>query len=244
MQLSWGNYDFPVNAAEVTSRSRTVFSYTGRPIRYILTYDVLATLFADGQKALSTEEDKLRTALYTPYKNLILKTDAGSASSANLINNKSITGVRLVSGPDFGEAKGGEFVNRRTASFSMEAEYILKGTENAVISWQESVTIVGNGGPDRFWRFPLNANPIRQQKTPYSLITATQQGQATGHTRRPTRPLPMWPDFLVNPSDTTGGGTPEPKGLAFLNWPIQWAYQFQSGITGSMIGFPSLPPMP
>lgn len=241
MRLWWGNYAFPTNAAEVTSRTGTEFNYSGFPLRYVITVAVKVTLDGDGQEDLSDAEDEMRAALAVPYQNLILKTDSGNQSSARLITSSSITGVRLKSGPNFGEAQGAEFVNRRTCEFEMEAEYMIRGAENAVVSWRETVSIVGNGGPRRTWRFPLNANPIRQQVTKNSLVRATQSGEAIGHTRTPRRPLPIWPKFVVNESDGGTVDTPEPKGRAYLNYPVKWSYSFESGYP--LVGLPSLPPM-
>jgi hypothetical protein len=241
MQAVYGRYFFPSDAAEVTSRTETEFSYSGRPIRYRVTYSINVTLLADGQTALSVQENLLRDALSIPYQDFSLLTDAGQPSSATLLNRNSATGVRLVSGPDFKEAQAAEFVNRRTAEFELAAEYIIKGAENAVVSWTESVSIVGDGGPRRFWRFPMNADPIRQVLAKRSLVRATQSGSAVGHTRPPPRPLPIWPDFKVSEGQGKVDDTPDPKGRAYLNWPVKWSYAFESGFP--LVGLPSLPPV-
>lgn len=242
MQLYWGGYGFPVNACEVTSTTRTEFSAFGRPLRYRVAYDVVAVVDGSGQDDLTSVEIALRTALATPYQDLVLRTDTGRVSSASILNRSSVTGCRVVAGPDFREAQGAEFVTRRTASFTVEAEYLIPGTANAVVNFTETVSIQGNGGPDRFWRFPLNAVPIRQQLTPYSLVRATQSGMAVGHTKRPTRPDPIWPQFVVNPADNKSFDQPESKGQAYLNWPIHWSYTFEVGGL-PLVGFPNLPPL-
>jgi hypothetical protein len=242
MRLWYGSYAFPTNAVEVTSSSRTEFSSFGRPVRYVVTYDCSGVVDGEGQAELTRAEDALRAALLTPYQDLMLKTDSGGNSSAGMISKNSLSGVRLVSGPDFREAQGAEFVTRRTFSFSMQAEYMIRGAENAVISWTETVSITGNGGPRRNWRFPLNTTPIRQEVTKYSLVRATQSGSAVGHTKRPTRPLPIWPLLMVNEADTKSYEDPESKGQAYINWPVRWSYQFEVG-GQQLAGFPNLPPL-
>lgn len=242
MQLWWGRYAFPANAAEVTSRTDTVFSSSGFPLRYNIVYRVLATLDGNGQVELSEEEQALREALSIPYLDLILRTDTGAVSSAALLSRSSVTGARLTSGPNFSEAQGSEFVNRRTCEFEMSAEYVIRGAENAVVSWTETVSIQGNGGPNRVWRFPLNARPIRQVVTPYSLVRATQTGSAVGHLGYPTRPLPIWPQYLVNPAEAFSPGTPESRGKGFVNYPLSWSYQFEVGGV-PLFAVPTLPPL-
>jgi hypothetical protein len=242
MQLFWGQYRFPINGASTTSKAEATFSASGRPLRYIIKVGVLAYLDGDGPADLSFQENALRAALAIPYQDLILKLDTGQASSTQLLNATSVSGVRVVSGPDFtNDAKDSEYVTQRTARFEVAAEYLIRGTENALVSFTESVTVTGNGGPDRNWRFPINGPPIRQVVTPYSLITASQSGTAVGHTTRPVPPPPLWPDYLVNPRHSHTKSTPEPHGRAWLNWPVKWSYSFESDVP--LVAMANLPPM-
>ena len=242
MQLFWGRYAFPVNGASTTSKAETAFSASGRPLRYIIKISVMAYLDGNGQSDLSSQETQLRAALAIPYQDLILKRDDGQPSSTQLLNASSVSGVRVISGPDFtNEARDSEYVTQRTVRFEVGGEYLIRGTENALVSFTETVNMSGDGGPNRHWRFPINGPPIRQVVTPYSLITASQSGSAVGHTRRPVPPAPLWPDYLVHPRQTQTQTTPEPHGRAWLNWPVQWSYSFEADVP--LVALANLPPM-
>ena len=242
MQLIWGQYLFPINGASTTSHAEAVFSSSGRPLRYIIKVGVTAYLEGDGPIELSIQENLLRAALAIPYQDLTLMIDNGLASSTQLLNATSVSGVRVVSGPDFNnEAKDGEYVTQRTARFEVAGEYLIPGAVNVLVSFTESVSVNGTGGPDRSWRLPINGPPIRQVITPFTLITATQSGAAVGHTSRPEPPPPLWPDFLVYPRVNRTETTPEPHGRAWLNWPIKWSYTFEAN--QPLAALPNLPPM-
>lgn len=240
MQASWGNFAFPTNAAKVTNRTIAEMSPQGLPLRYITTYDVEAFLIGVSQTDLSQQEATLRVALSKPKQDFILKTDTGQISSSAIISKATMSGTR-VRNIDFRDATDAEYVNRRTVTFSVDAIYLIANAANAVISWRQSIRIVGTGGPRRSWRFPVNAPSIRQQLTPFSLITATQSGEAVGHTRAPTPPFPIWPGYIVDESVDEGESSPENLGQSYINYPVTWSYRFERG-DGPLIGSPGLPP--
>ena len=240
MQAFWGNDGLPVNDAEVTSAYTLITSDWGQtPLRYECLYSVRVVLLASGQAALTKEEKAWRDRLMTPNKDFVLKQDSGAASSAAIFVKDTMSGTRVMNirAP---ESQGAEFVKRRTITFDIAATYKVKNSGAAIVSWTESVVIIGNGGPDRQWRFPLNAVARREILSPTSLVRAVQSGSAVGHTSRPFRPLPIWPDYQVNPQDTKGIDTPMWMGREFVNYPIRWQYTFERG-DGPLIGLPSLP---
>ncbi len=209
-------------------------------MRYLVAYNVLLTLYGSSQDDVSRKEAAFRAALLVPNQDFVLTTDTGKVSSAAILSKDTASGTRVVS-ISTPEAKGAEFVTRRTIGFTVTAEYHVANTANAVVSWQEAITIVGNGGPRRSWRFPINAPPVRQTLTPYSLVRMTQTGQAVGYQARPIKPNPLYPQYIVNDAIQTTIASPERFGNGFVNWPIQWAYTFERG-DGPLVGLPLLPP--
>lgn len=232
MQLYWGNYAFPVNAAAVTSTLRTFRSQSGRPLRVLMDLRVTATLFGTTQTELTTLENQARSALAQPYKDLVLKQDDGNNSGLRLINRSSVGGVVITDGPNFMDAEGPEYVKTRTLEFTGEAEFILAGVSiSALVSFFETVSVLGNGGPVRRWRVPVGGDsvePIRQIVTPRSMIRYTQSGEAVGLTRYPV-PRPIFPTvYLQNENEAIMRRTPSPKGNAWVDWPISWNYIYDS----------------
>lgn len=236
----------PVNGAEVTT-AMSVAQATdyGAPLRYDVNFTIRVWLDADGQTAITTRENKFRAALQKQNQNFILYTDDNKPSSASIMVDQTANGTRVtsVSNP---EAQGAEFVNRRTVVFVVNAQYHVADTERAVVSWQETLTIVGNGGPRRSWRFPVGPPPakgIRQIITPYSLVRAVQAGRGVGYAARPNAPAMLFPAYRVNESETYGFDAPQLMGVGYdpVNFGISWSYTFERG-DGPLVGFPRLPP--
>jgi hypothetical protein len=229
MQLWQGNYGFPVNGALVTSRTEVVRSDSGRPLRWRMYLDVEFTLKGSGPAQLSALENAARDALSRPYVDLVLRDDTGIPTSSRLVNADSISGVMVVDGPTFRDGQGPEFVTLRTGRFTAVAEYVFRGAETALVSFTESISVQGNGGPVRNWRLPVNARPIRQEVTPYSIIRYTQQGAAVGHLIPPARQPPyIDPDLLVNEQDAVSRDVGQPLGKAWINPVTRWTYVFES----------------
>lgn len=243
MQLWIGSYAFPANAVACTTATRGVQSKSGRVIRRVGSIVCSGTLFGAGQAALTLAEQNLRAALEDDYESLILRMDNGGVSSVNLINNDTLSGVRIVDGPNFGEPSGGEFATIRRFTFTAEAEWITPEGIGALVSFMETVGVQGNGGPGRRWRVPINAAPIRQITTPYTIVRYTHSGQAVGHTSRPEPPQPFFGrDLLVNEAESVTYDHPDPMGTSFINWPVRWNYLGEkSGATGPRVLLNRLP---
>lgn len=243
MQAKWGTSAMPVNGAEVTSQMSVVEATDwGMPLRYQMAYTVRVWFDGVGQLALTKSENDFRAALLKRDQDFVLFTDSGAQSSCKLLVKDTASGTRVtsISTP---EAQGGEFVTRRTIAFTVVAEYDVTDSKNAVVSWQETVTVIGNGGPRRSWRFPVNAPAVRQIVAPYSLVRATQSGQAVGYKVRPRKPLPLFPDYVVNEAESLTVVTPRYMGVGRepVDWPVSWSYTFERG-DGPLVGLPRLPP--
>lgn len=237
MQLFVGTYGFPVNAAGVTGGVRQVIrSDSGRPLRYVQGLDVTGTIFGSGQADLTDRENALRAALQKPYVDVVLKRDDGQPSALALLNSKTLSGVVVTSGPEFFEDQGSEYVTTRRFRFSVEATYLAPKAESALVSWTQTVSVLGNGGPIRTWRIPLNADPIRQAVTPRSTIRYTQSGQAVGHLRMPLPAPPMFGRaYLLNEQESVQQDYGRPLGRYWVEPSVRWNYVFEADklLTGS-----------
>ena len=245
MQLVYGNLAFPVNGCEVTSRTSIERASTGRPLRYKVALDVKAYIEGSGQADLTAKENLVRLALAQPYGNLKLLQDSGADSSSALVSNNSISGVVIVDGPHFAEAQGAEFVNRRTATFTGEAEFLIANADAAVVQFQEEVSIIGTGGPLTTWRLAVNARPVQQVVYPFSTVKIVQVGTAVGHRIRPSAPAPFWA-YPIEKVDrrriTTGSARRIGPGILGLIEPsVSWQYEYEWD--RPLIALPNLPPL-
>jgi hypothetical protein len=206
--------------------------------------DVSTTIIGSGQADITAKENACMVALSQPYQDFILKQDSGADSGTRLINRTSLSGVMLTEGPNFKTAGRGEYVNQRTVEFTVEAEYIFPGAQSLILSWEESITVRGNGGPSYVWRFPFNAPAEVQQVTLQSLITTVQRGRGVGHTRYPTAAAPFAgrpAGIFVNDTETVVRGSPKSIGRGWVEYPIEWSYEYRS--PAPVVGTPSLPPL-
>lgn len=243
MQAFWGaRYSFLENGVDISSRTRLVLSDAGRPLRYVTRVSVGGWLEGASQAALSAAEAELRAALAYQYEDFRFLSDAGAAVAVSLPNATSLSGVRVVDGPNFTGATGAEYATLRQFDFELEAEYVVPGAERAVVSFTESISVTGNGGPVRRIRVPVNSPVlVRQQVSPRSVVRATQTGRAVGHLHRPSAPPPLWPAYLLNEqvSHQLAGG--EPLGRAFVNFGRTWSYAFEADVP--LVGVPNLFPV-
>lgn len=201
-------------------------------------------LYADGQAALTTLENQWKGYLQTPYQDFILKCDDGSSSGLLLINKTSLSGVVVVDGPNFTEADGPEYVNQRNMEFALEAEYVFPGAETWLVSYTETISMKGNGGPRYVPRFPFNYPAINQLVSPTSLIITVQQGKAVGHTKYPEPAKPFagrTPGLFVNDAEAVVRETPRSIGKGYVEYPISWNYEWRT--IKPLSGVPSLPPL-
>jgi hypothetical protein len=243
MQLKWGSrFTFLANGCDITSRTRLV-EYDGRPARYITRVGVAGWLEGDSQTELSGQEALLRLALLgADRQDLTFINDTGGTTAVSLLNSQSISGCRVVDGPNFPGDTGAEYATVRRFDFEVEAEFIIRGTERRILAWTESVSITGTGGPVRRFRVPINANfLVRQQISPRSVIRATQRGSAIAHTDWPAIPRPNWPLYELVDQRQIEAASPRRIGRGFVEYPAQWSYSFESDTP--LVGFPNLPPL-
>lgn len=216
-------------AAVVVHMDATARSASGRVLRHRRSVEVTGPIYGDGQIALSRAEALARQALSVPYQDLVFFADDGTPTSLSLYTRDSLSGVTVVSGPHFDRPDGPDFVNMRTCRFTAEGEFVAPAAAGALVSWQQTMSRQGNGGPSRRWRFPVNAKPIRQIVSPHSLVRVTQSGRAVGHLARPAPAAPLIPrEYLVNEADAVTEESPRPVGPgAWVEWPVRWSYSFE-----------------
>jgi hypothetical protein len=245
-QVWYGPGSFPVNSAHVSDRTEIVRSSSGRPLRWRKTMDVDVSYIAQTNNPvfeLSNWENAVRNALAIPYQDLVLKDESGLQTSAKLSQYQSLSGVVITDGPHFPQTETPEWVRVRTARFSGFAEYLFRGTETSLISFAQTVSITGNGGPRRIWRIPVNDyDPIRQQTSKKSIVRMVQAGQAIGHLTQPPKAAYLWDaDLLVNDAENTVLDGGKPIGKAWVELTTRWQYTFEADrVYPVVLQFPQL----
>ncbi len=237
MQLRYGSYTFDTDSCEVTMDIQTLVNE--RNVPYVQAYMMSVSGYINGANTAAVDAgcQTLESALAAPYRDLVLYTDSGSATHLALYNTGSITGV-VPTGPRYPVGKGAELVTYRKFEFSARVEHPIGTGRGVLMSFQESISFDGTGGPRFILKDALVGPPQRQLVQQRSRVRANQSGRATGYLEYPTPPAPLWPqdEHLEARQVRKVGG--KFRGRAWQDFVIQWSYQFES--TTPLAGNPTL----
>lgn len=188
-----------------------------------------------GQSAVNDRIGELIAAYDVPFVTSAgLYMDDGTPTHHYLTSSDPacISGVRVVQrswpegGPD-------EFVNGRTFSATLEAEYL--DVESQLLAWEESVEIHGTCGP-RVEVVELETGPpilqLVNERTAQRII---QTGQALGFSVHVLPPGPLFPslEHVDRRREKWGSGTN--RGQAATHYPTAWTYVMSTAIPQSPI---------
>lgn len=235
MQLRYGTNSFAANSLNVASFTRALLNEAQAVYALRQRLTVTGFLIGTDQADLSAQESALRTTLSVPYLDLVLDLDSGAASATLLRNDTSISGVRVVEGPDFTGTTGAEYATQRAFSFTAEADYPAPGGQSALLAFEEAVTFAG-GGPLYRVRRAVSGAPQRQLVYPATEFRAVQQGRAVGYLAYPPVPGPIWPGALAEAGEFVQV-SPRRTGRGYEYFEVRWAYRFES--VGALVGAPN-----
>jgi hypothetical protein len=223
----WGGYSFDDNVVNLVQFSRmTKYSERNKRLQYI----VSAQCFGELQGTLTEQlEDMaaMENALRQEGQSFYYSVNDSIVHS--ILNTADcISGTRIVQ-RSFPKGDGAEFANRRSFSFTVQAIFDATSGED-LISWQETVELIGNGGPD-FYVVRTAFNPIAIITSPITEIKIRQTGLAVGYTSYPIPPGYVGgaaPSGTVNeygPAHRIIRQTPKQMGNGFRFYPIRWYFQ-------------------
>lgn len=234
MQASYGSFTHPANEVTLASVSvqrlrnqRGIVNLTRKRIQLLGVY-VLDTsgMTSDQAQADIKSAIAARESAYSiDGKDFYFRHDNGTVSAHSLQNSTSIGGVRVID-RNFPSGNGVEYATQRTFSISLEADYDA-GSEN-LQAFQETIEVVGTGGPRKITIETLNGPPQRQITHQKTKVTMVQRGQAIGLYEYPIAdlPAPVAPEFEDEDRRSITLSSPQNQNGAFINWTINWAYYF------------------
>ena len=227
MYFKYGNFQHDDNTVTLSSVSqRQVFS--GRFRRQIVRkrLQLSGILIASTQATIKTAIDALVAAYATDGKDAGLFHDDDSKSSHFLDSSASLGGVRVVSGPSFPKGDGAEYATGREFTIVLEADFPVSGEQ--LSTFQESLRIVGTGGPRFAVLEVLNGPPQAQLVQQRTSVFATQSGRAVALSAYPLAPPPIFPVFELSDRREISQGSPVLNSNEFVNWPVSWVYHFHA----------------
>lgn len=242
MYLKIGDVQFDTAAVGINYSVASEFSDTGALVSRTFTLNLRGTLKCDDGDDTQTAQARIKTrtqALEACFRqrnlNTVLYMDNGSESAVVLKAAGSLTGIQVVSGPNYPSTEGAECGTFRTWEATLQCKYPTgvnpDGTGTAevqdtyAVTWQESVTRSG-GRPERVLLPALNGPPQVQQTFALMPTVIVQAGQATGYRTYPPYPPPLYP-LADKLTVRTGRTSPRQEGLLLKDFGISWEYQME-----------------
>ncbi len=151
----------------------------------------------------------------------------GGVLAHSLTNSANcISGVKVIN-KQFPSGGPEQLATTRTFGATLQATYDV--SEDNIVSWQESVSVQGNGGPLVVLVHTILYGIAYDVLSPNTAIYYTQSGMATGFNDYPVPPGPIAPvgelGYLRRITKTSG--TQQGTGIKYFT--TRWSYQMFSG---------------
>jgi hypothetical protein len=187
----YGGHQHPVNECNlVRVDQRNSLSPRGRRLQNTLTFYLMGELQYTGAELIAKCSD-LINAYRNDYGNAALYYDNGTATTHQMDNGTSVSGVRVLH-RSWAKGDAAELANKRTFSIVLQASY--DDCEDQIVSWTERLRYIGNTGP-RFEVIDTFNGPQFLQTAAVTAQRIIQTGVAVGYSAHPLPPGPVFPGF-------------------------------------------------
>lgn len=224
---TYGGYSFEDNEVNlVTVNEIKKYSERNRKLQRIISMQCFGEIQGTASAQISRMAD-IENALKNDGRDF--RYYVGGLLAHSMTNSGDCaSGVRVVQ-KSFPRGDGAEFANRRSFSFTVQAIYdALSGDD--LVSWQETVEVIGNGGPD-FYILRSEYVPVAITTSPFTEVRIRQSGMAVGYNSYPVPPGyvggtgPAGTVTEYGPARRITRTTPQQMGNGLRFWPIRWYYQ-------------------
>lgn len=184
------------------------------------------------QTALTAQLALLEDAYDDGFDVGIYEPDGTTLSKHFILNSTTVDGVRIKEfryldrDPRWRQS-GTEYVNKRTYRIVLEAEIIPNGVPS-ILSWEEMIVGIGNGGPLFIHKGALTGPAQRQILQQQTVSRGIQWGRAVGLLGYPTPASPLAPNDEHQDKRRITQRTPKFGVKQNTEFPIEWRYEFSS----------------
>lgn len=247
MYVRRGNFTHSLNEATFRWRKLPQWADNGQLIGTRIVAALSGRLTGNDATALAAAVQQLEAAYAATTGNFVLLQNDGSTETPWKIDgSKAIGGIRCTR-LEYPNQSPGEWTTYLNYELEIEANMggvsLIGGVnapQSAIVSWNESLTFRGNGGPRRVLLECRNAMPQMQVVSQRTPVYANQRGSAVGLYRYPQASSPIWPQYELEPereisrdsaSVVGGAGSQQQQ----RNYRITWSYSFAapSYVTGT-----------
>jgi len=218
---TWGSTSFAdneVNLVNVNTTSR--FSQRNRRLQNIVSMQCFGEIQAANVALIVAQANAYDAALSVNNQDFRY-TVAGSIAHAMLNDSSCLSGTRIVQ-KSFPKGDGTELANRRSFSFTVQAVY--DAVDDDLVSWQESVETVGDGGPRFFILESALTVPVGIVTANNTVVAYNQRGMAVGYSAYPTPPGPVNPAGEMRAARRITRMSAQQLGNGLRFFPIKWSY--------------------
>lgn len=234
MRFSYGSYEHPDNECMVTFwGGSTIYNARGKPQYLRKRMVVEGEIVANGSTAIAARVKEIQDAYAVPGGSATLH---GTAGAYTLSSAGSVSGVRIVQAPTFFQQDGkAHMATGLPFSVVLEADYLINDGD-PLVSYSETITHIGTGGPRRATLELDNGEPIEQIVSTHTPVTIIQAGEAVGSAGYPSINQPIFPTQVDLPDGLQiSTSAPRLEGNVYVDWPIRWAYRM------TCLNLPSIP---
>lgn len=226
MIFRYASYNHPDNECMVTFfGASTIYNARGRPQLLRKRMVIEGEIIAAGPTAISDRMVEINDAYIVSGGSALLLSDEGG-TAYSLPSSGSISGVRVVQPPSFIQQEGkAHMATGLPFSVVLEADYQINDGDT-LVSYEETITHVGNGGPRRVTLELDSGQPIEQIVSSFTPVTVIQAGEAVGSLSYPNVNQPIFPSQVDLPDGLQiSTSAPRLDGNTYVDWPIRWAYR-------------------
>lgn len=231
MFLRYGSYQHDTNEAYPAGFTQTVqYSNRGRAqlVRKTMQVEGVIIPSAASQSNITAALREFESAYargLSLSQTVGFYQDDGTPTPHVLPATGALGGVRILS-IDYPRADRAEYATQRTFRVVLQADY--RASTDDLVSWQETIRIIGDGGPAEVLQLLANGVPQRQTVAQRTPVFAQQTGRAVGYLAYPSFPQPIWPFAIDRPRIEQVMEAPQLQRSSFVNYGIAWNYPYQS----------------
>lgn len=205
------------------------------PVAQIKRWTITGRLIADTEAALTTAIAALEAQYTYNLQDVAIVSNDGSTYTAHRISASNTFGGIVCKGVNYPIGTGAEYTTYRSYEIVLEARVgglVLVGGQQALYSYQESLSFRGTGGARYSILETRNGPPQVQIVSEFTPVYATQVGSAIGYSGQIPAPPPIWGDYEDQPARVITYVSPQATGsgssLSQLKYETSWNYSFMA----------------
>ena len=225
MIITYSGFGFQDHEAMVTFfGAMRVYNERGRPILFRRRMVVEGEIVGADTDTIDARVAAIRDGISMDGGVCTMYQSDGTRTNFH-IGDGSLGGCRIVEGPSFALQEGkAHYTTGLPFSFTLEADYSLG--EDTLVSYQETVTQIGDAGPRRVVVELDNDYAVEQITSMATPVTVIQTGEAVGFLGYPFFNGPLFPESLDRPDGVQlSRGAPRLQGGTYVDYPVRWSYR-------------------